>query len=98
MTPLVIEHDDYDFVWNRSHTVNIYLRIYVAPETYQRREIDVLSIGDFSQDRATLDDFEQAVADYVAEQNGYDDASDAYDPDDDGWHDYNDDAALMEVY
>lgn len=48
------------FFWNRSHTVNIYQGASC---------VDVMSIGDFSQDTATLEDFERAVESYLSDSD-----------------------------
>jgi hypothetical protein len=62
------------FVWNRHHTVNVWVFDTAASVNSPNfaRNIDVFTVGDFANDRAREADVEQAIAEYIRAYIGND--------------------------
>ena len=57
---LIIARNSFIFIWQGGHTVNIY-------GAYSEEEMDVISIGNFANDKTTIRDFINSVQNYVKE-------------------------------
>ena len=58
----IIARNSFIFIWQGGHTVNIY-------GAYSEEEMDVISIGNFANDKTTIKDFIAGVNRYMKNWN-----------------------------
>ena len=61
---LIIARNSFIFIWQGGHTVNIY-------GAYSEDELDVLTIGNFANDKTTVRDFINGVNRYIKSRKAY---------------------------
>ena len=61
---LIIIKSPFIFIWSGNHTINIF-------GIYTESELDVFSIGDFSNDKTTVRDFINGVNRYIKSRKAY---------------------------
>ena len=61
---LIIARNSFIFIWQGGHTVNIY-------GAYSEDELDVLTIGNFVNDKTTVRDFINGVNRYIKSRKAY---------------------------
>ena len=61
---LIIARNSFIFIWQGGHTVNVY-------GAYSEDELDVLTIGNFANDKTTVRDFINGVNRYIKSRKAY---------------------------
>ena len=61
---LIIARNSFIFIWQGGHTVNIY-------GAYSEDALDVLTIGNFANDKTTVRDFINGVNRYIKSRKAY---------------------------